>query len=164
MTDLPFTDQSAIDWKHLYDVLAKRFSRLDTEMNTLSENTRRNTEEAIFSTRKDLLLQFLAIGDDINRCAEVAASGQNISTLQEGLSMLQRKFDELLKRNEVSEISGSTGMPFDPRQHEAEYVERSATIAADMVISVLRKGYQIGPKLLRPVHVSVSSGPPAASQ
>ena len=51
------------------------------------------------------------------------------------------------------------GQPFDPHQHEAISHEPSRDVQEEHVLSVVRTGYSLNGRLLRPASVVVSSGP-----
>ena len=60
------------------------------------------------------------------------------------------------------EVFGETGDPFDPACHDA--VTHHISPGTDQLIctKVLRPGYRLGARLLRPAHVEVTGPPPPA--
>ena len=54
------------------------------------------------------------------------------------------------------------GQPFDAHQHEAISQQPSADLPEGNVITVVRIGYSLNGRLLRPASVVVSSGPAKA--
>ncbi|MGW7822498.1 nucleotide exchange factor GrpE [Streptomyces puniciscabiei] len=60
------------------------------------------------------------------------------------------------------EVFGENGDPFDPACHDA--VTHHVSPGADQLIctKILRPGYRLGARLLRPAHVEVSGPPPPA--
>ena len=60
----------------------------------------------------------------------------------------------ILERFDVKVIDGAN-KPFDPTYHQAVMTEK-CDMAPDMVIEVLRKGYILKDKVLRPAMVKVS--------
>lgn len=150
--------QSTIDWQHLYDVMAKRFEALESDMKVLSDKIQRSVDENVYSARKDLILQILSIGDDIHRCGTCTTKEQNLVALQQGIALIQRKFDALLARVKVCEVPAQLGAAFDPHIHEADHMAPSNTYPEDTVVEVSERGYKLGETLLRPARVCVSSG------
>ncbi|MFF3915925.1 nucleotide exchange factor GrpE [Streptomyces sp. NPDC001852] len=61
------------------------------------------------------------------------------------------------------EVFGETGEPFDPACHDA--VTHHVSPGTDQLVctKILRPGYRLGPRLLRPAHVEVT-GPPAPGE
>ena len=51
------------------------------------------------------------------------------------------------------------GQAFDANQHEAISAQASADVAEGSVVTVVRTGYSLNGRLLRPASVVVSSGP-----
>ena len=72
----------------------------------------------------------------------------------EGFRLVQRKLDKILDDQGVSPIS--TEGAFDPNLHEAVSHEDSADHQEGQIIAELRKGYQIGNRVIRPALVRVA--------
>jgi molecular chaperone GrpE len=53
------------------------------------------------------------------------------------------------------------GQKFDPNQHESIASQPSADVPVDSVLQVVRVGYTLNGRLLRPASVIVSSGVPS---
>jgi molecular chaperone GrpE len=51
-------------------------------------------------------------------------------------------------------------LPFDPHQQEALSHQPSANVKAEHVLTVVRTGYSLNGRLLRPASVIISSGKP----
>ena len=73
----------------------------------------------------------------------------------EGLEMVIKQFKDVLESEGVEEIV-SEGSLFDPNLHEA--VEILGSDKEGIVLKVLRKGYKINDKVLRPAQVAVGRG------
>lgn len=56
---------------------------------------------------------------------------------------------------------GTAGAPFDPLIHEAVTYTPDDRLADTVCTAVLRQGYRVGDRLLRPAQVSVAGRPPA---
>lgn len=74
----------------------------------------------------------------------------------EGLSIVTKQFKDILAREGVVEIEAE-GAQFDPHLHEATEVIEDPTAGSDegRVVKVLRKGYKLNDKVLRPAQVAV---------
>src|SRR3990167_3411949 len=73
----------------------------------------------------------------------------------EGLEMVVKQFGDVLTSEGVEEIPAE-GSPFDPNLHEATEILESDKDG--IVLKVLRKGYKINDKVLRPAQVAVGRG------
>lgn len=69
--------------------------------------------------------------------------------------MIRRGFDRLLENNEITVI-GTTGVEFDPAQHEAMMVEERDDVPDQSIVQELQKGYKIGERVLRASMVKVA--------
>ena len=73
-----------------------------------------------------------------------------------GMDMVQKQITEFLSSQSVEEIPAEAGTEFDPNVHEALSQEASEEIEDGKIIRVMRKGYRIGERLLRPSNVIVA--------
>lgn len=84
-------------------------------------------------------------------------------TIVGGVEMVLNTLKTTLAGHGLKEIN-PLGQPFDPHQHEAISHLPSADVPAESVMNVVRSGYALNGRLLRPATVVISSGPaPAAS-
>ena len=108
--------------------------------------------DAFNDGKTDVILKILPIGDNL----ELALSMELDEKTAEGLKLLKRKFDEVLKSMDIEEID-PTGQPFDPNVAEAVMqVEKSEGQESDVVAQVFQKGYKIKDKIIRYARVSVT--------
>jgi molecular chaperone GrpE len=127
------------------------------------ENFRRRTVR-----EKDELRQFAAgrVLEDLLPVIDNLALGlaaakaptADLKSLVGGISMVQEQLRTALAGHGLKEIN-PTGQPFDPNQHESIALQPSADIAEGSVLQVVRVGYSLNGRLLRPASVVVSSGP-----
>lgn len=127
------------------------------------ENFRRRTVR-----EKDELRQFAAGGvlEDLlpvldNLGLALGAARQpaaDIKSLTGGVEMVLTQLKAALGNHGVKEISPA-GQPFDANLHESLSAQPSATIPEGHVLSVVRTGFSLNGRLLRPAAVVLSSGP-----
>ena len=72
-----------------------------------------------------------------------------------GVSLIQRKLQNILDAEGVERIGG-VGAEFDPNQHEAVTHEDSDEHQPGQVIGIIRQGYRIGDRVIRPALVRVA--------
>ena len=75
-----------------------------------------------------------------------------------GISLLGSRLSETLKRLGLETV-GAPGEPFDPTRHEAIVFEPDPDARGQTVGAVIRPGYRIGGRLLRPAEVVVRGQP-----
>lgn len=83
----------------------------------------------------------------------------SVQTLKEGVAMVQTQLKSTLEQHGLKEINPA-GQAFDAHQHEALAQQPSAEADEGIVLNVIRVGYSLNGRLLRPASVVVSSGAP----
>lgn len=127
------------------------------------ENFRRRTVR-----EKDELRQFAASGvlEDLlpvmdNLGLAILAAKQpkaDVSSLTGGVEMVLSQLKSALTNHGLKEINPAKEA-FDPNLHEAISMQASTDVAEGTVLTVVRTGYSLNGRLLRPASVVVSSGP-----
>jgi len=135
-----------------------RYLRASADLENFRKRTVREKEElrlfAVSGLLEDLLpaLDNLALG--------LAASRQPNAELKAvalGIELAQQQLKAALAAHGLAEIN-PLGQPFDPHQHEAISHQPSAEVEPEHVLSVVRTGYLLNGRLVRPATVIVSSG------
>ena len=115
---------------------------------------------------KDELRQYAAanVVEDIipvldNLALGMAAVKQqnDVKAVVDGVSLVLEQFKSTLGRHGLKEVN-PVDQPFDHNLHESIAHQSSATVPAENVIQVVRMGYTLNGRLLRPASVIVSSG------
>ncbi|MEO5939715.1 MAG: nucleotide exchange factor GrpE [Candidatus Limnocylindrales bacterium] len=135
---------------------------LQRERAEFSNYRRRTTEEReamLGLAGEDLIRKVLAIADDFdlaidNRPAELGASGW-----VEGVTAIDRKLRALLDSEGVKVVEAEAGRPFDPREHEAIVNVPGTGRAEGEIVEVIRRGYKLRDRVLRPALVAVAAAP-----
>jgi molecular chaperone GrpE len=81
-----------------------------------------------------------------------------LKSLVGGVEMVLAQLRTALSNHGLKEIN-PIGQPFDPHQHEAISHQPSKEVKEEHVLEVVRTGYSLNSRLLRPASVIVSSGP-----
>lgn len=132
------------------------------------ENFRRRTVR-----EKDELRQFAAtrVLEDLlpvmdNLALGLAATkqpGADLKTLAGGVELVLNQLKSALANHALKEIN-PTGQPFDANFHESISAQPSAEVPEGSVLAVVRSGFTLNGRLLRPASVVVSSGPAKEEQ
>jgi molecular chaperone GrpE len=133
-----------------------RALRLEAEMDNFRKRQQRLAEERILADRERLLRGFLALTDDLARA--LAADEADVAALREGVALTYQGMLRLLGQ-EGAEPVPAEGEPFNPEWHEAvgTVPHQTAGVEPDRVAEVVRPGYRIGERLLRPAQVIVAT-------
>lgn len=139
-----------------------RFMRTAADLENLRKRTIREKEELRLFAASRVIEDLLPVVD--NLALGLAAAKQpaaDLKTLTGGVDMVLTQLKSALTGHGLKEINPA-GLPFDPHQHEAIGHAPSSTVKEEHVLTVVRIGYLLNGRLLRPASVLISSGPAAA--
>lgn len=129
------------------------------------ENYRKRTAAERLEERKHAtegLIEKLLPGiDDLERAIEHTQKTDSDASLEElanGVAAVHAKIIDVL-RGEGVEVIDSVGTPFDPTKEQAVGNVESKELPDESVAEVLRKGYAVSGKVIRPAMVTVSHKP-----
>ena len=140
------------------DEAQDRLLRLQAEFDNYRKRIDRERRELGDHFASELLGEFLPVLDDVERAlgAAQASTDPALASHRQGLELIQKQFLELLKRRNVTPIEAH-GADFDPNVHQAVAQEVSPAHRDGEVLEDLRRGYQLGDRLLRPSMVKVAT-------
>lgn len=127
------------------------------------ENTRRRLErDAQNSARfgaENLLKELLTVADSLDLGLKATEKPEaDTQSLADGMALTQRQLVALLEKQGVTAVDPH-GEPFNPELHQAMSMVESLDVAANHVLAVMQKGYQLHGRLLRPAMVIVAKAP-----
>ncbi|MDB6079294.1 MAG: grpe [Akkermansiaceae bacterium] len=150
---LPQTDLMAdleadvMKWKELA-------VRTAADLDNFRKRSAREREDAIRYANQGLLEDLMPVLDNFEMGMLAAAKDQG-SMIFIGMDMVRRQFNDFLASQGVTEIVAE-GKPFDPKIHEAVSQEAQAGVEDDTVLRVVRRGFMLRDRLLRPASVVVA--------
>lgn len=117
-------------------------------------------EEVRMGARTDILEGLLPIVDNLALGLEAASrhKADTVGTVLRGFEMILVQMQALLKDNGVELVEPKRGERFDPKIHEGVAHVVDEEIAEEGITEVIRPGYKVAGRLLRPASVVVSSG------
>jgi molecular chaperone GrpE len=118
----------------------------------------REKEEAVKFANLGLVDRFLPILDNFELGLLSARSTEGAAQVVMGFEMVGRQLQDFLTQSGVEVVAGE-GSDFDPNLHEAVQQEESLDVPEGRVLRVLRKGYRMKERLVRPAMVVVSKAP-----
>jgi molecular chaperone GrpE len=134
--------------------LKDRHLRKLAEFENMRKRAEREKNEYFRHALANFLLDLFPISDSFDRALAHASEEDGQSDFGQGVSMIRRQLDELFRKYGVSEVD--TSGFFDPNVHEAVATEPTDDVAKDAIVDVLRKGYYLNEKLVRPALVKVA--------
>jgi len=105
-----------------------------------------------------LLQQLLPVLDDFERAVEATPADLEQHPWVQGLLLVARRLTSQLDQLGVRQI-GAAGEQFDPRVHDALTLEERADVPEGAIIQVVRSGYALGDRIIRPAQVVVAGAP-----
>lgn len=124
----------------------------------LQTERRRSAEQRASAAKyrdEDLLIDLLPVIEGL----ELALNADVSDQWGEGVKLAVREMKRRLEMRGVSLIDSAAGQPFDPNEHEALAYQESDGQPPDHIIQLVRPGYRLHDRLLRPAQVIVARKP-----
>lgn len=136
----------------------ERYLRSVADLENYRRRATREREELRRASVSGLLEEFLPVLDNLDLGLQTAANHPEAANVAQGFEMVADQIRAILERQGVQEIHPQ-GEAFDPHKHESLTHQPHDEIPDGHVVQVIRKGYSLNERLLRPASVVVSSGP-----
>ena len=146
----PSPAEQALEWR-------ERAIRAAADLENFRKRMEREKGAARRYANQALLEELLPVLDNFHMGLE-AAAGDSESMIFRGMEMVKKQLDDFLSGQGVEEIPAAERM-FDPAVHEAVVQEDCESSPEGSVLRVIRRGYRMGERLLRPANVVVSRLP-----
>lgn len=136
-----------------------------------AENTRRIAAREKADAAKYAVTNFardiLRVADNLGFAMmsvseEARQADQNLDNLYVGIDMTMKELLSVFEGNGIKPVPAE-GQPFDHNIHEAVQQVENPDVPANTVMQVLRRGFVLQDRLLRPAQVVVSVGGPKAN-
>jgi molecular chaperone GrpE len=130
------------------DERTRDLQRVTAEYANYRKRVDRDRGAAAEQTTGAVLLALLPVLDDVDRAREHGDLVGPFATVAESLTAVTGKLGLV--------AFGEKGDPFDPTRHEAVTHQTSADVTESSCVEVMRRGYTLGERLLRPALVAVA--------
>ena len=124
----------------------------------LQTERRRSAEQRAAAAKyrdEDLLLDLLPAIEGL----ELALNADVSDQWGDGVKLAVREMKRRLEMRGVSLIDSAAGQPFDPNEHEALAYQESDVQPPEHIVQLVRPGYRLHDRLLRPAQVIVARKP-----
>lgn len=122
-------------------------------------NYKKRVERDHAQSRQDItgaiIKKYLVVLDDLELALKNKPKGGQGEAWANGIELIARKLLSIIEAEGVERISENRVM-FDPTIHEAISSEENADFESGEVIEVIRHGYKLGDRVLRPAMVRVA--------
>jgi molecular chaperone GrpE len=102
-----------------------------------------------------VIKKYLVILDDLELALKAKPTNEEGVAWANGIELIARKLQSILDSEGIERINQNK-VPFDPNLHEAISNEEAPDFACGEVIEVVRQGYKLGDRILRPAMVRVA--------
>ena len=131
--------------------------RLQADFLNYKRRVEQEREEQTKSANRELILKLLPVLDDFARALGTVPQEMADADWVQGMALIERKLMTILEEEGLKRIDAE-GKDFDPWEHEAVFCEQSSDHDEEKVKAVLRDGYKLHDRVIRPAHVVVSKG------
>lgn len=136
-----------------------KFLRTAADLENFRRRTVREKEDLRTAATGRVLEDIFPVLDTLGLAISAAKQpNADLKSLVGGVDMVLTQLKTALANHGLKEINPA-GQAFDPHQHEAISHAPSADVKEEHVVTVVRTGYSLNGRLLRPASVVISSGP-----
>jgi molecular chaperone GrpE len=136
-----------------------KFMRTAADLENFRRRTVREKDDLRATATGRVLEDIFPVMDTLGLAINAAKQpNADVKSLVGGVEMVLAQLKTALANHGLKEINPA-GETFDPHQHEAISHQPSETVKEEHVLNVVRTGYSLNGRLLRPASVVVSSGP-----
>ncbi|MDR2699735.1 MAG: nucleotide exchange factor GrpE [Nitrososphaerota archaeon] len=134
-----------------------RLKYLQADFENLKQRFNREAEQIKNHSNERLAIQLLDIADELELAIKVGKSAENLQkTLIDGVEMTLKKLKKILEQEGVTEVDCVEGKIFDPAVSNAVLTEEREDCEACTILQIIRKGYAMKGRVIRPSVVKVS--------
>ncbi len=167
----PSTDNPEIQDAHnettppTYEELQERVTELegqlkDEQLRLLAneQNLRRRFQDELQAAHKFAAQKFATEMLSVKDYLEMALQDQsgNFDAMKTGVSMTLNELNKAFDSVHITEIAPQKGDKLDPHQHQAMQETDEPNAEAGSIVGVLKKGYALNERVLRPAMVTVA--------
>ena len=142
---MPKHDEEIKKLKKENDDYKEKYLRALADYHNFEKRVKSEKEEIIKNATKNFTIGLLSFLDNLDKAEEFVKN--------EGLKMIKDQFLKLLENEGLREVE-VIDREFDP--HTAEAVGAVSGEKDNIVVEIVRKGYEINGKVVRPAQVKVS--------
>ncbi len=135
-----------------------RYTRAVADLENFRKRTLREKDELRQYAASGVMEDVIPILDNLGLGLAAARQQPDVSTVVDGIGLVLEQFKTTLARHGLTEVNPA-GQKFDPNFHECISHQPSVEVAEEIVMQVVRPGYTLNGRLLRPASVIVSCGP-----
>ena len=129
--------------------------RLQADFDNYRKRMLREQTARIASASQALVARLLPVLDNFELAVSHAEQSRDFDRMLKGVEMVYGELREVLQAEGLVKIEAE-GKPFDPERHEAVVAVEQEDAEPGTVVDVVRTGYELRGKVLRPAMVKVA--------
>jgi len=129
--------------------------RLQADFDNYRKRTLREQTARTASASQALVARLLPVLDNFELAVSAAEQSRDFDRMLKGVEMVLGALREVLEGEGLVKIEAE-GKPFDPERHEAVIAVEQEGAEPGMIVDIVRAGYELGGKVLRPAMVKVA--------
>lgn len=129
--------------------------RLQADFDNYRKRTLREQTARAAAASQALVARLLPVLDNFELAVSSAERSRDFDRMLKGVEMVFGELREVLEAEGLVRIEAE-GKPFDPERHEAVIAVEEEDTEPGMVVDIVRAGYELRGKVLRPAMVKVA--------
>ena len=143
------------EWQSKANEYLDGWQRSRAEFANYKKRVEREQAQVSQRATANVIKHFLEVMDDLELALKNRPQEGEGASWADGVELVYRKFSSILETEGVTPIE-TDGQYFDPTLHEAITNEDNPDFESGQIIEVLKRGYFIGDRVLRPATVRVA--------
>jgi molecular chaperone GrpE len=156
-------EEATPDEQESVEAWRDRALRAQAEMANMRRRLEADTEDRTRRRMEALLQELIMVADHMDLALgslpTSITEAKGADAFLVGMQAIQSSLETVMRQHGLEFIQPASDADFDPELHEAVENGESASIEAELTtLEVLRKGYKMGRRILRPAQVRILSG------
>jgi molecular chaperone GrpE len=143
------------------DDFYNRYLRAVADLDNYRRRVQREKDELRQFAIMDLVENMIPVYEHLSLAVASARTAADVEAVVTGVSMVLDQFRAALSGVGFIEVDPAVGSEFDPHQHESLAHAPSESVPPERIVQVVRKGFSLKGRLIRPASVILSGGPAA---
>jgi molecular chaperone GrpE len=156
-------EESSVEEQESVEMWRDKALRAQAEMANMRRRLESDTEDRTRRRMEALLSELITVADHMELALGSLPDGikeaQGADAFLMGMNAIQFSLDSVMRQHGLEFIQPAADAAFDPELHEAVGASQSDETGADGPrLELLRRGYKMGRRILRPAQVRVIEG------
>jgi molecular chaperone GrpE len=140
------------------DAFKNEALRARADLDNYQKRIKREMDETRTYAAAGVLTDVIHALDNLDFSIAAAKQKPDLDLFMQGIEMVRAQLEKTLEDRGAARIPAS-GVPFDPRRHEAVVTEERGDVPENTATQELRRGYTMKDRVLRAAQVTVSRSP-----